>query len=283
MLRAWSACFLAAAVLAAGISPACAQKGETAPKATVVFRIDGVLSKRSGKGKKTKRVLLPAFVQTALKPGDEVRTHARSRAEIRLGDGVLVRLKENTVFKLERLKSRKGTLNVALRLLKGKILLKVGKLGSGSRVRVRTPTAVAGVRGTMFVVDAQAAKTEIKVLEGTVRAAAVSGTAPDAEDSAGKDVSAGQEVAAVEGQPLSEPEPMSAEETAQETGWAQEAEIAAPEAVVGEEPGSPETEPVSEPVTDDEQSPEVVEPESAPTENPEVQQDQPPEPATPEE
>lgn len=212
-----------------------------------------------------------------------MRTHARSRAEIRLGDGILIRLKENTVFKLERFKSRKDTLNVALRLLKGKILLKVAKLGSGSRVRVRTPTAVAAVRGTMFVVEAQASKTEIKVLEGTVRAAALGDAATDVDDSAGKDVTAGQEVAAVQGQPLSEPEPLSAEETAQETDWAQEAEIAAPETAVGEEPGSPETEPAPEPVTGDEQSPEVVEPESAPTESPEVQQDQSPEPTTPEE
>lgn len=282
-MKRWSAWLLAAVMLAAPVSSASAEAREAAPKATVVFRIAGVLAKKSRKGKKVKRILLPAFVQTSLRPGDEVRTHARSRAEVRLGDGVLVRLKENTVFKVERLKSKKDVPSISLRLLTGKILLKVAKLGSGSRVRVRTPTAVVAVRGTMFVVDAQAAKTEIKVLEGTVRTAAIGDAASDMEESAGKDVSAGQEVAALQGRPLSEPELMSAEETAQETGWAQEAEIAAPETVVGEEPGSSEAEPAPEPATGEEQPPEVVEPESAPTENPEVQQDQSPEPDAPEE
>lgn len=282
LMKRWSAWLLAAVMLGAPASSALAKTRETAPKATVVFRIAGVLTKKSRKGKKVKRVLLPAFVQTVLKPGDEVRTHARSRAEIHLGDGVLVRLKENTVFKLERLKSKKDVLNVSLRLLTGKILLKVAKLGSGSRVRVRTPTAVAAVRGTMFVVDAQTSKTEIKVLEGTVRAAAVSDVAADVEESAGQDVAAGQEVAALQGQPLSEPEPMSEQETAQETGWAQEAEMAVAEATVEEE-AAPEAEPGAAPEADGEQSPEVVEPETAPTESPEVQQDQSPEPDAPEE
>lgn len=270
---------LASLMLSAPASSALAKAPEAAPKATVVFRIAGVLSKKSRAGKKAKRILLPAFVRTGLRPGDEVRTHARSRAEVHLGDGTLVRLKEKTIFRLERLETKKGILTVALRLLKGKILLKVAKLGSGSRLRVRTPTAIAAVRGTMFVVDAQAAKTEVRVLEGTVRAAAISDPAADVDESAGKDVSAGQEVAAALGQPLSEPEPMSAEETARETGWAEEAEIVAPETEAEEESGGPETEPEA----GEGQAPEVVEPESAPTETPEIQEGQSPEPDAPEE
>jgi hypothetical protein len=266
---------LMAILLAAHASAVLAKAREAAPKGTVVFRIEGVLTKKSRKGKKQKRVLLPAFVKASLKPGDEVRTRARSRAEIHLGDGILVRLKENTVFKVERLKEKKGVLNVSLRLLAGKILLKVAKgLRAGYLVKVHTPTAVAAVRGTMFVVDAQAAKTGVKVLEGTVRAATVSEDAANPEE-AGRDVEAGQQVAAAQGQPLSEPEPMSAEETAQESTWAQE-----PEMVVetsAEDESVPETEPGAAPEAGDESEPSVIEPEPDPSEAPEVQQDQSPE------
>ncbi len=249
-LRAYCIGLLIATVPAAPVVPAVAEKRQ--PQATVVFRVAGVLSKKSGKGKNAKRIPLPAFARTTLKAGDQVRTRARSRAEIRLGDGVLVRLKENTTFKLERIKSKKEALHVSLRLLKGKILLKVGRLGGGSRVRVRTPTAVAAVRGTTFVVDAQAAKTEIKVLEGTVRAAAVSDPATEIEESVGRDVQAGQEVAAAQGEPLSEPEPIPAQELAQETSWVQEPEMAIAEIPSGEEPlGASETEFLSTPEAGD--------------------------------
>ncbi len=265
---------LAAVMLLSPGSSASAEKPAVPPKASVVFRVSGVLTKKSRKGKKVKRILLPAFVQTALKPGDEVRTHARSRAEVRLGDGVLVRLKENTIFKIVRLKSSKDAFHVSLRLLGGKILLKVAKsLGQGFRVKVRTPTAVATVRGTMFIVDAQASKTEIKVLEGIVHADAVSAAARGAEKSAGRDVGAGQEIAALQGRPLSEPIPMSAPETEQETDWAKEPEMVATETEVEEESGSPEAEPDPS-AAGSERSPEVVEPESSAAENPEVQQDE---------
>jgi hypothetical protein len=120
---------------------------------------------------------------------------------VHLGDGVLIRLKENSVFKVEKLRLKKSALRISLRLIAGKALVKIVKrLAHGSRLRVRTPTAVLAVRGTTFIVDIQAAKTEIKVLEGVVRAAAAHDVAGHTEEFAGQDVGAGQE-----------------------TGWAQEA------------------------------------------------------------
>lgn len=55
-----------------------------------------------------------------------------------------------------------------LNLKKGKFLTALKKLGKDESFTVSTPTAVAGVRGTSFLVNADSVKTEIAVLTGTV-------------------------------------------------------------------------------------------------------------------
>lgn len=251
----------------------CAQSEAAAPpKGTVVFRVSGVLAKRAGKGKK--KVLLPAFVRTTVKPGDIVRTRARSRAEIHLGDGVVVRLKANSVLKIGKFKTKKKSVDISLRLIAGKVLLKIKKVaGINKRVKVRTATAVAAVRGTVFVVDAaDSSRTDVKVLEGTVHAAALVG----GKESAGRDVEAGKEIAVVEGQPDAAPAAMSSEELSQETAWSQEAEM---EAVGDQENGvDAGEEGAGEEGAVESDAPAVIEPEPNDPEAPEVEEPQPPEP-----
>lgn len=252
------------------IQPAAAAPAKAATsKGTVVFRISGVLAKKARKGKK--KVLLPGFVQTTVKPGDSVRTRAHSRAEVHLGDGVSIRLKENSVLKIARFKTKKKAVDISLRLLAGKILLKVKNIsGVQRRVRVRTPTAVVAVRGTVFIVDVVGpAGTDIKVLEGTVHTAGLVG----GKESPGRDVEAGQEVSVVEGQPDAEPVAMSAQELEQETNWSQEAEI--------EVVGGPENEVEAAPEVSGEEgaveqeTPEIIEPEADGSEGPEVEESDP--------
>lgn len=272
-MKTWHALLVAATLMNASISsgqPPADPPAKAAPaKGAVVFRVSGVLAKKARKGKK--KVLLPGFVQTAVKPGDIVRTRAHSRAEVHLGDGVIIRLKENSVLKIARFETKKKAVDISLRLIAGKILLKIKKVsGVKKRVRVRTPTAVVAVRGTVFIVDvAGTAGTDIKVLEGSVHTAGLVG----GKESPGRDIEAGQEVSVVEGQPDAEPVAMSAQELEQETSWSQEAEI---EVVGGPENDVEASEEVSgEEGAVEPETPEIIEPESNGSEGPEVEESEP--------
>lgn len=260
------------ASIGSGLPPAPAPDKAAPSKGTVVFRISGVLARKTRKGKK--KVLLPGFVRTAVKPGDIVRTRAHSRAEVHLGDGVIIRLRENSVLKIARFEAKKKGVDVSLRLVVGKILLKIKKVaGVDKRIRVRTPTAVAAVRGTVFVVDvAKPTGTGIKVLEGTVHAAALVG----GKESAGRDVEAGKEISVVEGLPETEAVAMSVQDLQRETDWSEEPElevVGGPENDVEAAAESPGEEAAEEP-----ESPAIVEPESNGPEAPEVEESQQVEP-----
>lgn len=279
--RRWkslAALLVGALVLGAPVYPALAAKKTAAPRAVVIFRIDRiVVRKKAGKGKGAdkKPRYVSARAQTTAQVGDVIRTREHSRAEIHLlGDGVFIRLKENSVLKIRKADGpgRKPA-DVSLRLLAGRALLKVAKtLGAGARVRVRTATAVAAVRGTVFAVEvSKPSETDIKVLEGVVAASALSG----GKEGASRDVTAGREISAREGGALSEPVEIPAQELAEEKAWAEETAMEpVQEEAAGEqeEPGAEEAEP---------DAPEVIEPEPEAPEAPEVEEAEPAEPAEP--
>ena len=175
------------------------------------------------------------------------------------------------MLKIAKFETKKKDVDVSLRLIAGKILLKIKRVsGLNKRIRVRTPTAVASVRGTVFVVDvAKPTGTDIKVLEGTVHTAGLVG----GKESAGRDVEAGKEISVVEGRPEAEPTAMSAQELEQETGWMQEAEL--------EVVGGPENDveaadaDAGEQGEVEQETPEIIEPESTGPEAPEVEETEP--------
>jgi hypothetical protein len=85
-----------------------------------------------------------------LDEGDRVVTPAGATAEISLDGESLITVQENSDFTLE--KTAKSESVFALKL--GSLLAKIQKLGS-QRLKVRTPEAVAAVRGTEFGVDVE--------------------------------------------------------------------------------------------------------------------------------
>jgi len=113
-----------------------------------------------------------------LKKGDrlikehEVKVASRSRLEIRFPDGTVMRFAEKTHLKMNELAFNKKTdsKNVKVRLAVGKLWANVRKLTtSDSAVEVRTSNAVAGVRGTVYRVNAEEDKSAlIKVYDGAV-------------------------------------------------------------------------------------------------------------------
>lgn len=94
--------------------------------------------------------------------GDTIRVAEKSRADIAMLDQSVLRLNANTTITVEGVKGRgTGLLN----MLKGAAHF----LSRGPQsLEVQTPFAVAGVRGTEFLVQVEAATSTVTVFEGTV-------------------------------------------------------------------------------------------------------------------
>ena len=101
----------------------------------------------------------------ALNDGEFVRTGADARVELRYPDGTLARLAPTTTLQLQP--ADVGGKGRALKVLAGKIWMKVTK---GRRdTRVYTPSAVATIVGTEFVIEVTAEQQTIcTVLEGAI-------------------------------------------------------------------------------------------------------------------
>jgi len=98
-----------------------------------------------------------------LPPGSTIRTKDQSRAAIVLGDGVLIRLNENSEFTIES-HADESSRGVALAQGEAYFLSRKPKRFPF----VTTPTVSAAVRGTEFVVRASAASTTVSLLHGAV-------------------------------------------------------------------------------------------------------------------
>jgi len=115
-----------------------------------------------------------ASIGTAIGVGDQVRTDARGRARIVFQDGSVLNLGANTQVGIEQQSTdaNKGTWSSRIRLVKGRIRPLVSDYyqRSGSVYEIETPTAVAGVRGTEFVMtyDPVGDVSQVAGMTGTV-------------------------------------------------------------------------------------------------------------------
>ena len=110
---------------------------------------DAVLVRASGEVQvrlKGSKVYGKAASGAQLKFGDWVQTLKRAKAHILFANGSAILIKESTTVKLN------GQLGkIYLNIPKGEFLIGVRKkLARGQSFRVRTPSAVAAVRGTLF-------------------------------------------------------------------------------------------------------------------------------------
>jgi hypothetical protein len=102
---------------------------------------------------------------------DRITTGSRSSCDIKIGPS-MVRIKEKSKLSFAELLTKNNLEKTTLELNVGKILCKPKKLLKGEKFVVQTPTAVAGVRGTQFTVEADTRQTtRIKVFDGKVRVA----------------------------------------------------------------------------------------------------------------
>jgi hypothetical protein len=114
-------------------------------------------------------------VGTSVFQGDVLETRRRTRLEVKLADGSVLRLGPSSRAAVQGATFGKTVdeRNVSAKLLVGKVWANVAKaVGGEQRFEIQTENAVAGVRGTTFRVDAAADRSVVvKVYSGTVAVA----------------------------------------------------------------------------------------------------------------
>lgn len=124
------------------------------PYKATITRVEGTVLKKIG----SQNIWSLANKGDVLDSGDSLRTKENSYAELRFSDGSIVKVSENTEVSIY-----KDYLSLAI----GYIRLYITKLFPN--FEVRTPSAVAGVRGTEFSVEVLEDQTTIvTVYEGEV-------------------------------------------------------------------------------------------------------------------
>jgi len=115
--------------------------------------------------------VLPLKAGMVLEKGDEVKTEDASVVELFLSGGHRIWIKNKARLSLETLEQGLETSNETIRigLEQGQAFFSIEQNASGKlKFEVRTPTAVVGVRGTLFVVRSDKGDTEVKVARGKV-------------------------------------------------------------------------------------------------------------------
>ena len=108
-----------------------------------------------------------------VEPGDTLgagtilRTDADGSCELQFGDTVSVRVEPDTQFRCDSV-AVDARASVGGQLTAGAIIAKVKNL-AGSDLQISTPSAIAGVRGTEFMVKVSGSVTTVTVRDGTVR------------------------------------------------------------------------------------------------------------------
>ena len=149
--------FVYSIIISIAITGGSCSKQKVDEYASIVFSIGEV--KRNGQ---------LANIGDILNQNDIIETGSMSSCDIKIGDS-MIRIKENSKAILAQLLRKDGLENTTLGLDVGKMICKPKKLLKNESFLVKTPTAVAGVRGTNFSVEADANKTtRIKVFDGKV-------------------------------------------------------------------------------------------------------------------
>ncbi|WCL50917.1 lipoprotein LipL45 [Leptospira sp. GIMC2001] len=141
-----------------------ASKGSTI-SAVIVFSVgDSKVSHADGT---EERAQLGASVKT----GDTIKTGEKGKVDLQLDNGSSIRIAPSTTLDFAKLAmNASGSSETQLALVSGKVFANVNKAKKDDNFSIVTPTAIAGVRGTSFIVenDAKTNKAKVKVVDGAV-------------------------------------------------------------------------------------------------------------------
>ncbi|OQA42337.1 MAG: FecR protein [Candidatus Omnitrophica bacterium ADurb.Bin314] len=102
------------------------------------------------------------FIDRVQLPGDEVKTAGRDSVVLALDGGKVgkIELKGGSLFRIRKMEQDpvSNSNTTLLDLAIGKLIAKVEPLRGVSKFEVRTPTALTGVRGTVFEVEVKPKK-----------------------------------------------------------------------------------------------------------------------------
>ncbi len=134
---------------------------------TKVVQCEGLVGIKGPDGSSTK-----AKVGSILLPDSMIRTGADAKAKVQIGDRAVISIEPNSSVKVRDLfkDGTTGQENTRIEFQAGKSMLNITKkLAAQDSFDVMTPSAVAGVRGTEFLVDTEdAEQSKIAVVSGSV-------------------------------------------------------------------------------------------------------------------
>jgi outer membrane protein assembly factor BamB len=103
----------------------------------------------------------PVTVGAYVTAGQTLATGEDSTCELQIGATAVVLVEERTEVVIEDLLVKAGGTRATLKVEEGSVLSKVAKLSDGEAYRVRTRSAVCGVRGTEFAVSVSDKQTAV--------------------------------------------------------------------------------------------------------------------------
>lgn len=154
--------FILVGLLILSLSPAIlrAESGERRI-ALVTFRVGDVDLVRKEKTQKLK-------VREIIEENDVIRTGKNSRVVVQFSEGAFVAIQENSEVSVNQIKHTPTTLEFFLNVVRGRLGVDAQKGAQKYNIQIQGPTAVALVRGTTFMVEAEGQSTRVLVGEGEV-------------------------------------------------------------------------------------------------------------------
>lgn len=107
------------------------------------------------------------YEKMAVGQGDTIKTGANSSAIVKFNDGSMTKVGPIAVLVINKMPAVGGG-GTSLNVDSGKAWSRVRKQDSKSSFDVKTPTAIAGVRGTFFSAEAQPDNSQFDVFDGQV-------------------------------------------------------------------------------------------------------------------
>ncbi len=161
--------YLLAIVIVACFLPLCKEKQDLAGKVLAMTGIVEISGATTG-ARRTLAYDLLNSDQARYQPGEMLETAENSNADLGFRTGVFIRILSSSKIQFSGTKIFGGDSpdNLVLDLNRGAVGLKATKLPAKAIIALRTPTAVASVRGTEYLVEFKDGVTTVLVQEGAV-------------------------------------------------------------------------------------------------------------------
>jgi len=108
--------------------------------------------------------VIPARVNELIQKGDLLRTYKDAAVSVQLSSGAMFKMAAETEVMLADLVRDNTGFRVKLDIRRGSLANKLDSMGAKDNYTVQAPTAVAGVRGTEFLVEINEAVNQATVL-----------------------------------------------------------------------------------------------------------------------